>query len=224
MGRQMSILDSFQNLTKYTKESVKHKSITNKITNLLLRQMLPISLVDSEEWTSLLKELDHRYECPSRKYFSENAIPSKSIAVKEAIIEDLKNTTSVCCTTDGWTSINTDPYLSLTVHFLTPTWQLRTYCLRTIYLPDSHTGKNIAGMIRTILAEFNLVLEDVTTITTDNGSNMKVAAKELRVIRMPCFGHILHNAINFATRDIAEVTDMLKECKSLVSTLNHSYK
>ena len=128
-------------------------------------------------------------------------------------MQDLRKAASVCCTTDGWTSINTHPYISLTVHFLTPTWQLRTYCLRTIYLPDSHTGSDIAGMIHTILRKFNLVLEDAATITTDSRSNPKVAAKELLVIRMPCFGHILHNAIKFANKYVAEVTVMLKVCK-----------
>lgn len=223
---QPTITTTFANMTKYSKDSQKSKAITQKITLLLVKQMLPISLVDSDEFKALIKELDNRYACPGRKYFSKTAIPTKAALVKEVNMRDLANATSVSCTTDGWSSVNTEPYVSLTVHFMTATWKLRTYCLRTIYMPESHTGKNIAGMLKTILQEYNLEVSDVSAFTTDNGSNMKVAIRELDMLmpRIPCFGHVLHNAINFATKGIAMVQDMLKECRSLISTLNHSHK
>ena len=211
-------------MTKYTKDSVKFKAITNRVTLLLVKQMLPISLVDTDEFIALIKELDARYVCPGRKYFSETAIPTKSTQVKELIMSDLKNASSISCTTDGWTSITTEPYVSLTVHYITPTWHLRTYCLRTIYLPESHTADNIASMIRNILVEFNLSLSNVTSFTTDNGANMKAAIRKLEITRIPCFGHILHNAINYSMKDHEKIQHMLKGCRTIVSTLNHSFR
>ena len=211
-------------MTKYTKDSIPFKTLTSKVTNLLVKQMLPLSLVDSEEFRDLLKQLDPRFECPGRKYFSQTAIPMKSTLVKEQIITDLQNATSISCTTDGWSSITAEPYVSLTVHFITPTWTLRTYCLRTIYLPDSHTADNIAMIIRNILSEFNLQISAVTSFTTDNGANMKAAIRKLEITRIPCFGHILHNAINYSMKDQVAVQQMLKECRTIVSTLNHLFR
>ena len=218
------ITSTQERMTKYKPESTKYRCITNKITSLIVKQMLPPTLVESDEWRALMYELDPRYDCPGRKFFSHGAIPKKFSMVKERVMSDLKEASTFSCTTDAWSSVTTDPYLSLTAHFFTPNWQLRTYCLRTIYLPSSHTGDNIAKMIRTILSEYNLQLANVTSFTTDNGSNMKVAIRNLGVIRVPCFGHILHNAINNAVKEIPEIQAMLKSCRQLVSTLNHCFR
>lgn len=209
---------------KYHTTSVKHKAIDQRITNLLVCQMLPATLVDSEEWRDLWREVEPRFDCPGRRHYSNTAIPGKYARVKEAIMTDLKHIQGLSCTTDGWSSLTGDPYVSLTVHFMTPQWELRTYCLRTIYMPESHTGENVAQMLKTILGEYNLRLADVTTFTTDNGSNMKVAIRNLKLLRIPCFGHILHNAINNAIKNVAEVTSMLSACRTVVSTLNHSFR
>lgn len=221
---QPKITESINRMTKYKVESSKYRAINAKVTNLIVKQMLPTVMVESEDWKALMSELDPRYACPGRKFFSNSAIPAKYTAMKEKILSDLKNVIAVSCTTDAWSSVTTDPYLSLTVHFFTPNWQLRTYCLRTIYLPESHTGENIAKMLRTILAEYDIYTNQISAFTTDNGSNMKVAIRKLELTRLPCFGHVLHNAINYSVKDVKELQDMLKQCRQLVSTLNHCFR
>ena len=224
VSSQPTITEAIARYTKYTTDSVKHKNITSKITLLLVKQMLPPSLVESQEWTDLLHELNPQYVCPSRKHFSDNAIPSLYSQVKSVVMSDLKTAAGISCTTDGWSSVTTDPYVSLTVHFLTPTYMLRSYCLRTIYLPESHTAENIAAMIRSVLAEHDLCINDITTFTTDNGANMRAAVRVLDVIRVPCFGHVLHNSINKSLEGEEKIDTMLKDCRTIVSTLHHSFK
>ena len=221
---QPTITEAISRLSKYPIDSVKHKAITSKITKLLVKQMLPASLVESPEWLDLLHELNPQYQCPSRKHFSDSSIPTLYTQVKSQVLTDLKSATGISCTSDGWTSITTDPYLSLTVHFLTPAYELKSYCLRTIYMPMSHTAENLATMIRGILSEYDLYMDDITTFTTDNAANMKAAARVLGVSRIPCFGHILHNAINNAIKDNEKIQDMLTTCRTIVSTLHHVFK
>lgn len=221
---QPTITQAVSWMTKYKLDSSKHKAITSKITILLAKQMLPPLLVDSAEWIDLLHELNPQYVCPGRKHFSNTAIPTLYTEVKSVVMGDLKTASGISCTTDGWSSITTDPYLSLTVHFLTPSYVLRSYCLRTIYLPESHTAENVAAMLRSVLAEYDLHIQDVTTFTTDNGANMKAAIRVLDVVRIPCFGHVLHNAINKSLEGEEKIGNMLKVCRTLVSTMHHSFK
>ena len=221
---QPTLKEAISRLTKYPTDSAKHKAITTKITVLLVKQMLPPLLVESQEWIDLLQELNSQYVCPSRKQFSDTEIPSLYTKVKSVVMNDLKSASGLSCTTDGWSSVTSDPFLSLTVHFLTPSYQLRSYCLRTIYLPESHTGENIVAMIRSILSEYDLHVNDVTTFTTDNGSNMKAAMRVLAVTRIPCFGHVLHNAVNNSIKDEPQINSMIKECRTIVSTMHHSFK
>lgn len=186
--------------------------------------MIPPTLVESDEWRDFLKELNGQYVCPGRRHFTNQSIPSLYNSMKAKVMAELQHASGISCTTDGWTSITTDPYVSLTVHFLDPKFQLKTYCLRTMYLPESHTSENIAAMIRTILREYEICLDDITSFTTDNGANMKAAVKLLNVTRIPCFGHVLHNAVNNGIARDQAIDDMLKSCRTIVSTMHHSFR
>lgn len=52
-----------------------------------------------------------------------------------------------------------------------------------------------------MLRNWELPLEKLVAVTTDNGSNMVAAATAANMRRVPCFGHVLHNAINKALED-----------------------
>lgn len=52
-----------------------------------------------------------------------------------------------------------------------------------------------------MLENWELNVDNLVAITTDNGANMVAAAKEAKFLRIPCFGHVLHNAVNGAMTD-----------------------
>ena len=83
----------------------------------------------------------------------------------------------VSLTTDGWSSINRDPYMSLTAHFINSDWVLTTRCLKTQYYPDSHTAENVSQFIQDGLHEYGLRFGNVASISTDNAANMIAAIR-----------------------------------------------
>lgn len=220
---QPQITVAFERMTSYKRESKKWKTVTDKLTTMIAQLMLPFSIVEEPAFKDLIHELDPRYCPPDRKYISNTAIPNKFNEVKSRVMGDLKDAQCVSLTTDAWSSSTMEPFLSLTVHYITPTWNLQSFCLRTIYLPQSHTGENIAAMLRNVLREYNIQLENCVSITTDSGSNMVKACKELPMVRIPCFGHILHNSICTSTKQ-DKVTETLKGVRSVVTTFSHSGK
>jgi len=94
-------------------------------------------------------------------------------------------------TTDGWTSINGMPYLSLTVHYIDRDFNLKHFTLAIKDFDESHTARNIANKLQAILREWDLV-EQKICFTTDNARNI-VAAVNLvpQWDRIPCFIHTL---------------------------------
>jgi hypothetical protein len=220
---QPLITESFLRQTKYKKDSKQHKDITDKLTIVLAKQMLPFSLVDAKEFRNFVKVLDPRYEIPGRKYFSQKAIPAKYSQVQNDVKSALLKVNSFSCTTDAWSSVTLAPYLSLTIHFVTPEWQLQSFCLRTLYMPESHTGENIAAMLRSILRDYNIYLQQITCFTTDSGANMVKACRDMNVVRVPCFGHILHNSICNAIKN-ERLQSVVKLCRQIVTTFSHSFK
>src|SRR5690242_18738448 len=56
---------------------------------------------------------------------------------------------------------------------------------------ESHTGDNIAALLRASLADFG-VLEKTMAICTDNGANFVLAVELLEKLGVRCAGHNLH--------------------------------
>ena len=109
----------------------------------------------------------------------------------------LEDATYCLLTLDLWTSTAHDPYLSVTIHFIGTEWCLKTFCLETSPLYDDHTGSNIKDAVIEILQNWNLPLEKIVGVTTDNGSNfIATFAGDDSFFPFRCFGHSLDLAIN----------------------------
>ena len=80
-------------------------------------------------------------------------------------------------TSDGWSSIAKDSYMSLTAHYIDNDWNLVTRCLKTQYHPEAHTGENLADFYKEALGEFRLKTGFVVTLTTDSATNMVASVR-----------------------------------------------
>ncbi len=193
--RQGSLTEMFESVTPYERTSKQHMEITQKVTECIAKDMMPLSTVTKPGFTALINTLDKRYSMPSRTYFSQVAIPELHKECKQRVAAELKTAEFFAATTDMWSSRTAEPYQSLTVHFITEDLELKARCLQTAYFPDNHTGENIAAGLREGLASWDLHEENLVCITTDNASNMVKAAQLNEWTRLQCFGHRLHLAI-----------------------------
>lgn len=58
---------------------------------------------------------------------------------------------------------------------------------------ESHTGSNIAELLKTELVELDIKEKD-PAIVTDNASNMAIAVKMAGMIHVKCFAHTINLA------------------------------
>ena len=72
------------------KESDRWTELTNAVTYCLAKDSLPIQTVERTEFTALLKAFDSCYQIPSRKHFSQTALPSLYSTTKEKVAGELK--------------------------------------------------------------------------------------------------------------------------------------
>ena len=83
-------------------------------------------------------------------------------------------------------------YTGLTIHYIMEEdFSLQSHLLATKEFPDSHTAENISEEMQAILGEWNLSQDELSAVTTDNGSNIVLATEILGWPRMPCFSHSL---------------------------------
>ncbi|XP_039903045.1 E3 SUMO-protein ligase ZBED1-like [Simochromis diagramma] len=220
---QTSIHATMYNATKYPTSSQRHKEITNAVTFFLAKDHCSINTVDTPGFKKLINTLDKRYNLPSRHYFSRVAIPALYDECHDGVAKEVATAQYFATTTDLWSSRTMEPYLSLTVHFIDMDFNMKTKCLQTSFFPEDHTGQNIAAGLKQALATWDLEEGKLVCITTDNAANVILAAQLNGWMRLQCFGHRLHLAIERAMKD-HRIERAVGVCKKVVSTFSFSWK
>lgn len=192
---QLSIQATLYNAAPYPTSSRRHKEITNSITFFLAKDQCAINTVENPGFKKMVKTLDKRYALPSRHHFSREALPALYKECRADVEKDVATAEYFATTTDLWSSRKMEPYISLTLHFIDPDFNLKTKCLQTAFFPADHTGEHIAAGLRQAMASWDLEEGKLVCMTTDNASNMHLAAQLNGWVRLHCFGHRLHLAI-----------------------------
>ncbi len=192
---QSSIKDTLFSATPYPSSSERHKKITDAVAHFLAKDMCPISTVENEGFKKMINTLDKRYALPSRHYFTRVALPALYEKCRAEMANEVSKAEYFATTTDLWSSRTMEPYISLTIHYIDADFNLNTKCLQTAFIPEDHTGQNIAHGLREAMAAWGLNEEKLTCITTDNAANIKLAAEVNGWMRLQCFGHRLHLAV-----------------------------
>ncbi len=192
---QTKIASAFSNCVPYDKKSKRWNELTDAVAFCLAKDMLPFQTVEKDGFKRMIHKLDPRYNMPSRKYFSKTALPAMYEECRGRVQTALSTADFYASTADMWSSRATEPYISLTVHYITSDWSLNSCCIQTSFFPDDHTGENIASGLKHFLQEWNLDEEKQVCLTTDSGANIVKAVTINMWTRLSCFGHCLHIAI-----------------------------
>lgn len=223
-SRQLGVAEAFARVTKYSRDSDRHKRLTGAVTRYLVEEMVPFSTVEKPAFKSLLQKFDKQYDLPGKTYFSETAVPKMYNTVRASVQSELKSVDFFSATTDMWSSVNMTPYMSLTVHYLTTDWTLKSRCLETVFMPQNHTSDNIAEALRSAFDEWSLDEKKLTCITTDNGANIAAAVRKLSWTWLNYFGHNLHLAVTNAMASVKDRTSRaMGLCHTLVGAFSQSW-
>ncbi|KAK0150377.1 Zinc finger BED domain-containing protein 1 [Merluccius polli] len=173
--------------------STRATKITQSVVYFICKDMRPYSVVENEGFRSMVQTLEPRYVIPSRQYITDIAVPNLYKEVKTNVLECLGLAEKVGLTCDAWTSRATESYVTITVHHITDEWKLESCVLQTRAMYDSHTGENIAALLKEAVAEWQLDTKD-PVLVTDNAANMHVAAELAGMSHIRCFAHSLNLA------------------------------
>lgn len=200
---------------------------TQKVVEWIVLDLQPFKVVEGEAFREMVSKLDPQYQVPSRETI-KNAI-IKSFEDRKTVVKNfIKNIPGkVALTTDIWSSLKSEGFLGITIHFIDENWILRHFTLDIFRFKGAHTGQAIADEIYRIITEHELQLKAIA-ITTDNGSNMVSGANILKAKLAPnifthyrCVAHIL-NLIVMAGLNI--IKNPIKKLRNLIKLLRKSTK
>ena len=186
--------------------------------------MLPLYSVEKQGFKRMIASFDECYELPSHKYFSRTAIPALYNLTREAVAVEVQQAEFFSATTDLWSSEGLCPYMRYTVHYINKEWQLSSKCLQTTFLPQDHTGENLAEAFTETLTSWGLHAENQVCLTSDSGSNIVRAAGILKWIRLACFGHNLHLAVTNSLNKDPRCNRALGVARKITSAFSMSWK
>ncbi|KAK6196376.1 hypothetical protein SNE40_001613 [Patella caerulea] len=223
-GRQCqhpTIDSAFQN--KLSRNSKRATEITDSVTRFIIQDLQPYSVVEDKGFKHMLSILEPRYTIPGRHYFADTAVPQLYKSVKDDIQLQLRETSRVAITSDGWTSNSTQSYVTITVHFINDLWELCSFVLQTREMAESHTGSNLAQVLLEAVDEWQ-IKDKQPALVSDNASNMILAGRETGFTpHVGCFAHTL-NLASQKVMKITAVSKLLARVKRIVTFFRKSTK
>ena len=148
------------------------------------------------------------------------------IKKKEEFKKELSKISSVSITTDMWRSKNNRHFVCVTVHSMDEKFICRSYVLSFKKFHGRCIAKKLRSHLVQVLKDFNL-LGKITTTTTDNGSNIKLATSNQNLFgtRIHCLAHALnltiHNGLHlWMKKKIFQENDIDEEKRSVLISQN----
>lgn len=130
----------------------------------------------------------------------------------------MSDTAHVALTTDGWTSRATESFLTVTAHYITSEWEMRSCVLQTRPIYESHTSEHLSEVLTDVVAEWKLErVNSIILVTTDNAKNI-VNAIDLAAGLGPqigCFAHTVNLAAKSAI-SLNQVSRLLGKVRKVV--------
>ena len=187
-----SITDNFKRAERYKRPSVQCDKRDCAQAFAIIRDLLPISECDCEGMRYYSQILDPNYVMPSRKYLKNSVMVPMYHETKTIIKQELQKCESMALTTDAWTSVTKQSYISLTAHFISnDTFELKSFLLEVKFMPKKHTSENLFNEIRDMINEWGIDNKHIIFVS-DNASDIKKALCEIGEFEwIGCFVHRL---------------------------------
>ena len=178
-SKQLTLTQTLSASKQYKKESERYRIITRKLAIFVGSNNVANSIVESPEFTDLLRTLDAKYKVPGRKVVGQET-KKVLIEIKAKASAFLQEAAKVSICADTWSKRGlTASFLGITAHFYSRRDHKRhTLTMAVRRMPSPHTAANVRKLIEKVLEEWNIPLSKVFVIVTDNGSNMVAAFKQ----------------------------------------------
>lgn len=173
----------------------KQEGITQRISNMVTKDMLPLNIVDGQGFQELIAYVEPGYNMVSRTTITSRT-ELRYKEVKSKLKTRLSKVTNVALTTDCWTSNTAESYMTITCHWMED-WEMKSAVLLTEGMAKSHTADNLAEKLNEAVDDWGLTGRVIACVH-DNARNIVSANSPARVnwMSVPCYAHTLQLAVN----------------------------
>ena len=221
--KQITLAAAIERTQEYDKDSVKRRKIDKALVDMLAIDLQPASIVEDRGFLEFLQVVDPKYRPPSRRTIMRSILPSRYQEIQHRLQDELDETKFCALTTDLWTSRATESYITVTCHFLTSSWELRSTVLDTLHVNQSHTAEVLSTELISITDRWKITHKIVCAIT-DNANNIVAAVRPNGWKHLPCFAHTLNLVVQDSLKADKDLSEIQKKCRNIVSYFHRSSK
>ena len=128
-----------------------------------------VSILDNVSFDNFCESLCRGYKLPSRGYMTNTIIPTLFDETVDIIKEILKQVKYISITTDAWSSLSKQSYITVTAHLIDDDVKLHKFVLDTSEIKVRHTSENLLAHVKKVMKTFNL--NDKINEVTVNGND-----------------------------------------------------
>ncbi|KAL4153991.1 hypothetical protein QTP88_001824 [Uroleucon formosanum] len=119
------------------------EEIHQALAKMIAINQMPLFFCSSSGFKQFMSTVESNYIICKEGAIKQRLKGLKSSA-ENLIKEELKDAKSVSCTSDCWSSIAQESYITVTAHFIDDQWCPKSYTLTTHKLEDRHTASNLS--------------------------------------------------------------------------------
>ena len=190
---------------------------------MIATDLQPVSIVEDQGFLKFLRVLDHKYIPPSRCSIMRDHLPQLYTSKCDELKKELEGVTHCSITTDCWTSRATEGYITVTCHYISDDWELKSVVLNTTRLTVSHTSENLAAALKNITEHWGIT-DKIHCCISDSAANIKRAVHINQWNHLACLAHTINLIVAAAIRNDEELVTLLDRVKKTVSYFHHSSK
>lgn len=199
------------------------------VTQYIVTSALPFKHVETEAFRTLMSKVQPRANVKSATTFTRSKLPRLHASMRQdlekVLADDLSDCPGVGFSTDLWTSRAGDPFLSLTIHYLSKEWNLKRYTLECMPFEGHHTAVRIAAALDQKLKGLQTLANDAQKVLVhDAAANMKAAVRKSSsgLDSFVCFDHRLQTVLRKAFADCDELDHLMQKANDLSSLMHRS--
>ncbi|CAF1249456.1 unnamed protein product, partial [Didymodactylos carnosus] len=132
---------------------------------------------------TFLREATPNYYGPSSRTVKRH-LHALYMDERKKLKGELRSTDNMSLTCDLWSSSRRSPYCCVTVHFMVKDFTIKSAVLSFRRFLGQHYSKRLNSHLNRVIQQYDLQ-NKIISITTDNGSNMKLAAKDVYLSKLP---------------------------------------
>ena len=203
------------------------------LIKLLARQHMSFLQVSGESWKEFIETftkyqrkippISIRHPITISRHVDKNANQVRS-ALLQILEKHRPSISSISFTTDIWSSRNGDPFISLTIQYLTENFEMVRMVPFVSHFVAKHDGVNISLELTEMLGELNLLGPELKKyLVTDNASNMKLAVQLTSDVNdLRCSNHLLELLLKDSLEGV--LVELVEKCQKLAVKLQRSPK